>query len=253
MLYIFHGSEIDLSHHKAHTLVNSLRTKKPDAAFIKVEADEWDGEMIKSHLESQGLFSNKYILFLDRVTEKAEARDEFLDLLPDMKASPNIFIVLEGSVKADLKKAFDKYADKVVESEQVVTTKSYGGGSGAVGSKKEFNIFALADAVGSRDAFKAWSIYREAVDGGMESESILGTLFWQVKSMVLARDASSAGETGLNPFVFSKSKKYAAAYSEEELGKLLAKLITLYHEGHRGMVDLELGIERLLLSSGKRV
>jgi len=64
--------------------------------------------MIKSHLEGQGLFSNKYIVFLDRVTEKAEARDGLLDLLPEMKTSANIFIVLEGAVKAELKKAFDK-------------------------------------------------------------------------------------------------------------------------------------------------
>ncbi len=240
MLYIFHGSELDKSREKAHSLISSLRTKKPDAAYIPIEADEWNLEMVKSHVESQGLFSNKYIVFLDRISEKAEARDEMTDLLSDMKESPNIFIVLEGAVKADLKKAFAAHAEKVVESEKVSKAESFS-------TKKEFNVFALGDAVGSRDPFKAWSLYREAVDGGLEAENVLGTLFWQVKSMVLARSAVSAAETGLNPFVFSKSKKYAGNYSGEELSGLLSQLIMIYHDAHRGMCDAELSTERLML------
>jgi DNA polymerase III delta subunit len=239
MLYIFYGSEIDKSREKAHTLLNSLRTKKPDAAYIKVESDEWDTELVRSHIESQGLFSNKYIVFLDRVSERPEARDGLLELLPDMKESPNIFIVLEGAVKAELKKTFDKHAEKVVESEKPASSKFE--------AKKEFNIFALADALGSRDAFKSWSIYRAAVDSGMEAEAILGTLFWQVKSLKLAQNASSAAETGLNPFVFSKSKKYSGNFSKEEIDALMNKLITIYHDAHRGIVDAELSTERLLL------
>jgi DNA polymerase III delta subunit len=244
MLYIFHGSEIDTSREKAHSLLNSLRTKKPDAAFIRVEADQWNTEMVRSHLESQGLFSNKYIVFLDRVTEKAEARDGLLELLSEMKTSPNIFIVLEGVVKAELKKAFAANAEKVVESEKPASSKFE--------AKKEFNVFALADAVGSRDAYKSWSIYREAVDSGMEAEAIIGTLFWQVKSLKLVQGASSAAETGLNPFVFSKSKKYAGNFSKDEIDLLLNKLITIYHDAHRGVVDAELATERLMLGiSGK--
>jgi DNA polymerase III delta subunit len=244
MLYIFHGSEIDKSREKAHSLLNSLRTKKPNAAFIRIEADQWDTEMVKSHLESQGLFSNKYIVFLDRVTEKTEAKDGLLDLMEGMKESPNIFILLEGAVKAELKKAFDKYAEKVVESSAVKT-------AAEKFEKGDFNVFALADALGSRDVFKSWSIYREAVDKGIEAESILGTLFWQVKSMVLAKNAGSGGDTGLSPFVFSKSKRYAGNFTDAELKKLMTHLIVLYHDGHRGIRNLELGIERLLLASGK--
>lgn len=250
MLYIFHGNESEKSREKAHSLINSLRTKRPDAAFIRIEADQWNSEMIKSHLESQGLFSNKYIVFLDRISEKTEARDEMMELLGDMKESPNIFIVLEGAVKADLKKAFDKYAEKVVESEKPLAGDKFSQSGGS--SKKEFNVFALGDAVGSRDAFKAWSLYREAVDGGLEAENILGTLFWQVKSMALAHTTASASESGLNPFVYSKSKKYASNYSNEELQGLLTRLIVLYHDGHRGMFDVELAIERTLLMCGKR-
>jgi DNA polymerase III delta subunit len=154
-----------------------------------------------------------------------------------MKESNNIFIISEGKVNAELKKVFEKFGDKVVLSDGV-EKKNF---------SKEFNIFSLADAIGARDRFKAWSIYREAVGNGLESESILGTIFWQIKVMILASGTKSAAEAGLNPFVYSKAKKGAGNYKEGELNNLLEQVIVLYHDGHRGLVDLELGIEKMML------
>ncbi len=242
MLYVFHGTDAPTSGDKAHTLVNSLRTKKPDAAFVHVTADERNSSVIEEHLGGQGLFSNKYIVFLDRITENNEAKEKVVDFISSMKESSNIFIVLEGKLLADLKKSFEKHAEKVVISDEKDMATAF--------KKKEFNIFSLADAVGSRDAIKSWMIYRQAIENGIESESILGTLFWQAKSMVLAREAQKASEAGLNPFVFAKAKKYAGNYSKGELNTLVTRLITLYHDGHRGMNDLELSIESLLLNCG---
>jgi DNA polymerase III delta subunit len=242
MLYVFYGTDISKGVEKAHNLVNSLRTKRPDASFVHIDGDAWNPAAIEEHLGGQGLFSNKYIVFLDRVTEKSEAKEELPDLIPAMKESANIFIILEGKTNAEIKKAFEKYAEKAVELEIVKDLK---------GEKKEFNIFALGDAFGSRDAFKAWMIYRQAVESGLEAESIVGTLFWQAKSMAVARNTSTAGEAGLNPFVYGKSKRYVSNYSEGELSNVLEKLITIYHDGHRGLVDIELSIEKLLLMCGK--
>lgn len=244
MLYVFHGSDLPASVKKSHALIDSLRAKKPDAAYVNVEADRWSPAIIEEHLGGQGLFSSKYIIFLDRVTDNAEAKEEISGFIPAMNESENIFIVLEGKVNADLKKAFEKSAEKVVVSEEKA--------AGSAFKKKDFNIFALTDAIGSRDALKAWSIYRQAVDSGIEAENVAGTLFWQVKSMMLASDAGNAGEAGLNPFVFGKSKRYAANYSREELARLSREIITLYHDGHRGMVDLELAFERLVINCGRQ-
>jgi hypothetical protein len=65
--------------------------------------------------------------------------------------------------------------------------------------------------------------------------------------MILARDSKSASEAGLNPFVYSKAKKGLGNYKERELDNLLERVILLYHDGHRGLVDLELGIEKMML------
>ena len=237
MLYIFHGTNISKSADKARSLVGSLRAKRPDAAYIEINSENWNPAAIEENLGGQGLFSNKYIIYIDRIGDKEEVREKLIDMLPVMKESDNIFIVNEGKINAELKKAFEKYGEKVVDSSM----------SDIAEKSKDFNIFSLADAVGGRDRFKAWSIYRLAIEKGLESESILGTLFWQVKSMVLAAGGKSASETGLNPFVFGKAKKAAGNYSAQELKALLERLIVLYHDGHRGLVDLELGTEKMLL------
>lgn len=243
MLYIFHGSDITKGVEKSHALIASLRTKRPDAAFESISAENWSLSIVEGHLGGQGLFSGKYIVFLDRVTESQyetdEVRNQLVEFLAVMQESPNIFIILEGKVNAELKKVFDKHAEKVVTSDLPATDKW--------AFEKKFNIFSLADAVGNRESFKAWSIYRQAIDNGIEVESIAGTLFWQVKSMMLASNASSATEAGLNPFVFGKTKKAASNYSSQEMQDLLGKIITIYHDGHRGMNNLELAFEKLLL------
>ncbi len=174
-----------------------------------------------------------------------------------MNESANIFIVSEGKLNAELKKAFEKSAEKVVVTDiaESVSGSRFSnapgnpsGSSISQSSKSEFNIFALADALGSRDSFKAWSLYRQAIDNGIESENIIGTLFWQAKSMVVAARSKSATESGLSPFVFSKSKKYAGNYSVVELSALVSRLVTIYHDGHRGMGDMELAVEGAMLA-----
>ncbi|HTK33521.1 MAG TPA: hypothetical protein VL335_03180 [Candidatus Paceibacterota bacterium] len=228
MLYVFHGTEINKSLEKARALANSLRAKRPDATYIEVEADNWSSAIVEENVGGQGLFSNKYILFLNRVTEKGEAKESLPDLIQIMNESTNIFILLEAKLNADLKKAVEKHAEKVVETgEQSKEAKSEKGKKG----KEDLNIFSLADAVASRNALKSWSIYRQAVDSGLEAESIIGVLFWKIKSMIVAKSTSN--------------------YSTNELNNLATDLITIYHDSHRGLVDAELGMERMMLGLKK--
>ncbi len=245
MLYLYHGTDTQTSANKARALVKSLRSKRADATFVEIDADHWSKSIVQENAGGQGLFSAKYIILLDRVTENAEAKDQIADVTDIMKESDNIFIILEGKLNADLKKSLEKHAEKTVTSD----LKETGGASGAGGAfaKRDFNIFALGDAIGARDPFKSWSIYRQAIDLGQETEAIVGTIFWQVKSIAIAADAPSAAASGLSPFVYSKSKKYAGNYSKEELRALMGDLISVYHDGHRGVADMELSIEKLLL------
>jgi len=249
MLYLFHGTDTQKSGDKARSLITSLRAKRPDAAFVSVTANDWNSSIIEEHLGGQGLFSNKYIIFLNRVTENEEAKENLAAFIPAMNESANIFIVHEGKLNAELKKAFEKSSEKIVVTDlaEAKSSSRFASSAAGTGGRSDFNIFALADAFGSRDSSKVWSIYRQAIDAGIEPENIIGTLFWQVKSMIQAGVAKSATEAGLSPFVFSKAKKYSDNYSGEEIQGLTEKLITIYHDGHRGLRDMEWGLERLML------
>jgi DNA polymerase III delta subunit len=229
MLYVYHGQDINKSLEKARTLANSLRAKRPDATYIEVEKDSWSPSIVEENIGGQGLFSSKYIIFLNRVTESADAKESLPDLIQVMNESTNIFILLEAKLNAELKKAVEKYAEKVVETGENGEGRPVGRADGGQGSgKTEFNIFALADAVGSRNALKSWTLYRQAVDSGLEAENIIGVLFWKVKSMITATNTSN--------------------YSNNELHTLLTDLITIYHDGHRGIVNSELALEKRMLS-----
>ena len=209
MLYVFHGTDIVTAGDKARALVASLRAKRPDASFEKLDGDSWNESALQGHLGGQGLFSSKYIVLLDRVTENTDAKESLPGLIPALQESPNVFIVLEGKLNAELTRAIDKNAEKSVECELRKEPAKDGG----------FNVFALADAVAKRDSIRAWMLYRQAVESGSEPEQIIGMLFWKAKTV--------------------------------EDKKLARELVTLYHEGHRGRRDLELGIERLVLTAGR--
>jgi len=221
MLYIFYGTNTIVSSNKARVLINSLRTKKTDASFLEIDANNWSSAIVEEQAGGQGLFSSKSIVLLNRVTENAEAKESLSDFLEIMKKSQNIFIILEGKILVDLKRAFEKHAEKIVVSD--ITESA---------PKKEFNIFALGDAVSARNYFKAWLIYRQAIESGTAPEGIVGTLFWKIKTMIVSLGAS----------------KSSGNYSKDELFSLMERLIVLYHDGHRGMCDMELAIERLLLT-----
>ena len=216
MFYLYHGTDTKTSLAKARATIKSLRTKRVDATFIEIDADNWSAAAIQEHIGGQGLFSEKYIIFLNRVTESAEAKEEVGKLASLMQESANIFIDVEGKLNIDLKKSLEKCAEKTVVSDIE-----------KVPAKKDFNVFALGDALGARESGKAWALYRQAIDAGQEIEAIVGMMFWKIKTVLVGG--------------------YVSKYSKDELQELLGKLITIYHDGHRGLVDMELSVEKLLL------
>jgi len=110
-----------------------------------------------------------------------------------------------------------------------------------------FSIFSLADALGERDKKRMWVLYREAIDLGISPEEIVGTLFWQVKMILLAHRVKKATDAGVKDFPFSKAQRYAKNYSLDEIQKLSSDIISIYHEAHRGKVDFEIELEKLIL------
>jgi len=236
MLYVIHGTDIETAREKSHALLDALRGKKPDASVGMITSDKVTPDLLEELTQTQGLFENKQIIFMDRTLETPEIRDLVIDKIDAIKESPNIFIFFEGKLTKEVLKKLEKRAEKVTEYELDEEKK-----------KESGSFFALADALGARDKKKLWVLLREALESDAVPEEIHGILFWQAKSLALAAKTSSAGEAGLNPFVYGKAKRYAANFKEDEIDALLTKLVHMYHRAHRGQAEFEIELEKLAL------
>lgn len=112
----------------------------------------------------------------------------------------------------------------------------------------DFNIFAFTDAVGARNKKDAWVLYQRALGQGQVPEQLFYKVFWLVRTMLLAERCATAGEAGLNPFVYQKSKSFLKNFKPGEVEKLSERLVCMYHDARRGLVDFEFGLEKIILS-----
>jgi DNA polymerase III delta subunit len=243
MIYLLHGTDTDKSRTKMRELADSLKKKKPDAAYFKMDAEHWNQAELEEYCGGQGLFENKFIIVLDHLLDNDEIAPVLLEQIEVIAASPNIFIVLEGKLDKDTLKKVEKHAEKVQEFEESTAQKF-----AKAKSKERFNVFSLAEALGKRDRRNLWVLYRRALLENISPEEIHGTLFWQAKSIALARHAKSAKEAGMKDFPFNKAKTYANNFSEKESSDLLNRLIHISHDSRRGLSDISLSLEELTLT-----
>ncbi len=240
MLYILHGDDFAKRGKKLDELVRFFLGKKPNTTLVKVGSDTFLNYNLDELAEGQGLFEQKCVVVLDGLFENKEVKEVLVKKLKILSESDNVFIVNERTLgKGDLT-LVQKSAEKIQE----FTSKEK-----AV--KPAFNIFSLADAVGGREKKRAWTLYIKAIENGSEPEEIHGTIFWTVKNMGLVKGAKqpTAESTGLKPFVLTKAKVFSDNYSKEELNKFSSRLISLYHDSHRGIGDFSVGLEKLILET----
>ncbi len=240
MLYVLHGDDFKRRAGKLEEMVSFFLGKNPNTSFVKVRAENFAAYDLDELALGQGLFAQKCVVVLDGLFENKEIKEAVAGKLPSLASSGNIFIVNERLLsKTDLS-ALEKRADKA----QVFSAKEKT-------IRPAFNIFSLADAVGGRDKRRAWTLYLRAIENGSEPEEIHGTIFWQIKNMLLVKETArpTALTTGLKPFVLTKAKAFSDNYSKDELKHLSSRLVSLYHDSHRGIGDFSIGLEKLLLES----
>jgi len=243
MIYLLHGADTDKSRAKMHQLADSLKKKKPDAAYFKMDAEHWNQAELEEYCGGQGLFENKFIIVLDHLLDNEEIAPVLLEQIEVIAESPNIFIVLEGKLDKDTLKKVEKHTEKVQEFDESTAQKF-----AKAKLKERFNVFSLAEALGKRDRKNLWVLYRRALLENISPEEIHGTLFWQAKSIALARQAKSAKEAGMKDFPFSRAKTYANNFSEQESSDLLNRLIHISHDSRRGLSDISLALEEFSLT-----
>jgi DNA polymerase III delta subunit len=238
MIYVLYGNDFEKSRAKVREIVASQIKKNRDASYFRITTEGWNPDSLEEFIGGRGLFQNKFIVVLDGLVGSKESADVVLGALVRLQESENIFIILEEKLTKEVVKKLEKRAEKV----QVFEKKE-----GVEMKEGEFNVFALTDVFGSRDRKNLWVLYQKALFSGMAPEEIHRLLFWQVKAMLAPSITKSAGDAGLNPFVYKKALVFSKNFSHAELVKSSSELVRMYHDERRGRSDLSIDLERFLL------
>ncbi len=248
MLYLLHGSDFKKSRKKLHSLIDVLQKKKPDASFFKLDSSNFSESQLDELVGGQGLFEQKYIVQMDGLLENTKTRDFVVDRLKEIGESDNIFVFIEEKITKPVLKKVQKQAQKVQEFElSEKTGRKFSVVDGTELDLGEFNIFNLADAFGKKDKKSLWTLYQKAKMRNIPDEEIHGILNWQLRSMMIASKTKTAQESGLKPFVYNKSKKFAGNFEKGELEKLSSKFISIYHDARRGLCEFDIEMEKFVL------
>jgi hypothetical protein len=145
---------------------------------------------------------------------QSERGEDFLDLAEALVASPHTFIFEE-------EKLLKKPTDVLIKAGATIEVKP-------VEKKKEasFDMFSLAGIFGMRDRKGLWLALVKSRRAGAAPEAVAGMMHWK------ARDMLAKGST---------------KYTRAELHELSRNLVTLYHDSHQGMGELDLLLERFVL------
>ncbi len=274
MLYVFFGTDIETIRTKSNALIDTLKSKRPDASFFRLHKDNFSIEQLNTFTDSIGLFSSKYIVLLDNIftgttedkTVEVEDKVQYLkDKLSALKNSEHIWIVVEDAhfgasagkdltekqneKLAEIQFTLKKYADKtelhdkkksgVLKYEQ--GTKS-GGRSASFGS--DINSFTFTDAFCKKNKKMALFALNTLKTNGVAAEEVHGALWWQVKVLMQVTKKSTKG---VSPFVIKKAQETLRRFSEAEIIALAESVVDMYHKAHAGECDLYNEMERLVI------
>ena len=234
MLHVYYGADRTRVRNQAADF--ATQNLPPDGTQTIIDAQNYAPGVVADALGATSLFGGEEWFLFDTPSTEADFADEVKTNLKEMAESENVFIVLEGALLAAAKKTFTKHAATI---EEFAATKA-----------ERFNTFAIADALTARDRRKLWVLLQEARLEGLAPEEIIGVLWWQVKSLRLAELTKSANEAGMKDFTYNKAKRALTKFKPGEVLALSYSLMSLYHDGHSGVRDINLALEQWILRGG---
>lgn len=205
----------------------------PDTTITVIESVDYEFGQVADALGASSLFGGGQCFVFDTPSENDEFYTEVVASLEEMAASINFFVVLEGALLAPEKKKYTKYAKNIEEFK--------------LSGEEKFNSFSLAEALANKDKRQFWVLLQEARQKGLPDEAIVGMLWWQLKTLRLAKVTRSAAEAGMKDYPYNKAKRALSKFSEGEVEKLSQLLLQLYHDGHGGVRDMSMSLEEWVL------
>ena len=197
MIYILTGTDTKKKH-LHETMLVGAREK------IVLPLSVVSQGMLNEYASSVSLFGDSPVIVV------SNAKD-----LAVLSESDTVFIFNEDSMLASVEKKYQKYVSVVRFDEKKGK------------SIPKMDPFAIANAFARRDKMGAWIALTESIEAGTSPESISGTLFWKIKTMIISG---------------------TRLYSRDELLSCSRALVALYHDSHKGDRDFAIGLEQFILS-----
>lgn len=232
MLEIFYGTDVVAVRNRAHK-----RVAEGEAAGARTElidTDTFVTGIFADAVGSTSLFGEETVYVVDTPSSDAVLLEEFEAQLSALGESQNLFVVIEGVLLAPTKKKYQKHAAVLEEFKAAAA--------------QRFNTFAMADALLQKDKKSLWVLWQQAKQAGLSAEEVIGVLWWQLKTLRLASQTPNAASAGLKDFPYNKAKRALSKFAADEPVRLSHDLITLYHDGHAGRRDIDIALERWLLT-----
>lgn len=232
MLHVFYGNDTVTVRETAQAFVEAQLA--PGGSTERLDSETYQPGALADMAGATSLFGEQTIYLIDTPSLQRDLYDDVIEHLPALAESPNTFVLIEQALLAPEKKKFAKHAASIEEHKQAAPTR--------------YNVFGMADSLAKKDKRTLWVQLQEARHAGLVPEEIIGTLWWQLKSLRAAAATRSAAEAGMKDFPYSKAKRSLSNFGPGELEQLSTRLLTLYHDGHGGKVDIDLALEKWVLT-----
>jgi hypothetical protein len=199
-------------------------TKKKKIFFDKILKGTESFFVEENNIEKEKFFdyANRASLFGDLIFVVFDnfIKEEFIILLNDdleiLDKSKTVFIFREDKLPSLQLKKFKKYSQ--IENFDALIKKE----------SPYNNVFNIADSFARRDKIGTWINFDQMVKDGVSPEEISGIIFWKIKMMLI------------------NGNKF---FSVPELKDKSSRLISLYHQAHRGECNFTIGLEQFILNS----
>lgn len=231
MLHVVFGSHGIAVRDAAFALCEAQQAQ--GAELHRLEASDYTVGRLGEALGSQSLFGVPAVYLLDTPSDAPEFWAELASLADALAATDTTFVVIEGPLLAGPKKLLTQAGAQLQEFK--------------ADAVERFNIFSLTEAFARKDKRTLWMLLCEARQAGAAAEEIIGTLWWQIKTLRIAAITTSAGEAGIKEYPYKKAQQALRNFQPGELERLSRTLLTLYHQGHGGEVDIDLALEQWVL------
>lgn len=232
MLKVFFGTDQIKVREAAFGVVSEK--EKGGATVTLIDSDTFAPGVLSDAAGATSLFGGEELYVIDTPSSKADFEEEVLESLDALKESSNSFVLIEGALLAAGKKKYEKFAE---------STEEFKGEKAA-----RFDVFSLAELLSRKDKRNLWVKLVDARAAGIPTEEIIGILWWQLKALRLAAVTISASEAGMKDFPYNKSKRALSNFRDGELEALSHSLLTLRHDGHLGKCDIDLALEKWVLT-----